>query len=1355
LLALKKFFHHSAFRSYEGDPLQQNAIESALRHESLLAIFPTGGGKSITFQLPALMAAENGRELTVVISPLQSLMKDQVDNLEKNGILNAVTINGLLDPIERQKSLERVEDGSACLLYIAPESLRSVTIERLLLKRKISRFVIDEAHCLSSWGQDFRVDYLYIGEFIRNLQTKKKLDLSIPVSCFTATAKQQVVEDIKQYFEGVLRLNLRVFRTGARRRNLRYQVSEKLNDNEKYSELRIIVERTQAPTIVYVSRTKFATKLTERLQKDGFSALCFHGRMESKEKMSNQDAFMNGNANIMVATSAFGMGVDKDNVEVVVHYDISDSLENYVQEAGRAGRKESIQAECYILFNEDDLDKHFQLLSQTKLSIPEINQVWKAIKGLTNSRAKTSSSALEIARRAGWDDNIRDIEAKVTTAIAALEKAGYVKRGQNAPMVFATSILEKNADAAIQKIYQSSVIPPSEQEAAIRIIKKLFSTKSKRLSTDEKAEARVDYIADQLGLDKNRVIRIIEYLREEHILADQRDITAYIKRSDSQNRVASIIKNFQKIEDFLVDFLQEGKAEYNLKEINGSLSSRGVTSTISEIKTFLHFLGIREIIKFRYSDGSKNFVFMELQLAKKELKKRIERCRPLNLFISEYLVESAKKIAPNRSEAEVLVEFSIQELKDTASRRIDLAGEQYTAEDIESSLFFLSRISAIKIEGGFLVSYNRLQIDRTERNNAIQYKKSDYVDLENYYQQRTEQIHIVGEYAKKMMKDYEAALQFVDDYFKINYSSFINKYFNKEQKANINQPINPTTFARLFGSLNPSQLRIIYDKISSRIVVAAGPGSGKTKVLVHKLASLLLLEEVKNDQLLMLTFSRAAATEFKSRLLNLIGNVAQYVEIKTFHSYAFDLLGLVGDIENSKGIVAQASEKILSGEIEPNRITKTVLVIDEAQDIDINEYNLIQALSSINPDMRVILVGDDDQNIYGFRGSDSKFMAEFIDKAGATKYELVQNFRSGQRIVSFSNSWIAQVSGRLKLTPIQSVLKDEGVVYNIFFPNGVNTSSAVETVLKNELIGTTAILTRTNEEAEHIHALLVNRGRRSKLIQTNDGFSLANIYELRVFHAELLRDRSSPSISEDEWIDVRQFFRNRFSEVKHYKTLVEIINRFSIVNPNSKYISDWEMYLKESRLEDFVTVESDMIIVSTMHKAKGREFDNVFIQSGEHQYLSNEDKRLLYVGLTRAKSKLTISCSKDPFERINRELYDQLIDTTVYPKPEKLTLQLTLRDINLGSCERNERHVKLLSTGDTLQIGANDLCNQAGYQILRFSKTFQARLKLFEQQGYKVAEARVDRLLFWMNKDTGKEALVVLPELTLAGNNVV
>lgn len=554
---LKMFFGFDSYKTFGGEPLQEGAVKAALDHKSLLAIFPTGGGKSITFQVPALMSGEKVKGLTVVISPLQSLMKDQVDNLEKAGVTDAVTINGLLDPIERAKSIERVEDGSASILYISPESLRSRTIENILLGRKIVRFVIDEAHCFSAWGQDFRVDYLYIGDFIKTLQEKKNLTEGIPVSCFTATAKQKVIEDIQAYFKDKLAVDLEVFSTSAARTNLKYKVIEKTNQEEKYSTLRNLIQEKECPTIIYVSRTKTTDELAERLTRDGFPAKPYHGKMDPKEKTENQNAFIAGEVPIMVATSAFGMGVDKKDVGMVIHYEISDSLENYIQEAGRAGRDEQITADCYILYCEDDLNKHFVLLNQTKINIKEIQQVWKAIKDITRLRMTVSQSALEIARKAGWDESIVEIEMRVKTAIAALEESGHIRRGQNTPKVFADSILCRNALEAIERINASELfINDQEKENAVRIIRKLISSRSRSQAQDESAESRVDYIADHLGIEKEKVIGAINLLREEGILADAKDLTAYIKKGEKINRSLQIFESFSSIEKYLAAVLK-------------------------------------------------------------------------------------------------------------------------------------------------------------------------------------------------------------------------------------------------------------------------------------------------------------------------------------------------------------------------------------------------------------------------------------------------------------------------------------------------------------------------------------------------------------------------------------------------------------------------------------------------------------------------------------------------------------------------------------------------------------------------------------------------------------------------------
>jgi len=278
--------------------------------------------------------------------------------------------------------------------------------------------------------------------------------------------------------------------------------------------------------------------------------------MDVKEKTENQNAFISGEIQIMVATSAFGMGVDKKDVGMVIHYDISDSLENYIQEAGRAGRDENITADCLVLFNEEDLNKHFILLNQTKLIIKEIQQIWKTIKGITRFRSTVSISALEIARKAGWDDTVAEIETRVTTAIAALEVAGYLKRKQNMPRIFANSILCETARDAINKITTSSRFDERQKANAVRIIKKLFSSKSRKHANDEIAESRVDYISDHLGIVKREVIDVINLLREENILADAKDLTAFIVKGKIKNRSLTIVETFRQIENYLLPIIE-------------------------------------------------------------------------------------------------------------------------------------------------------------------------------------------------------------------------------------------------------------------------------------------------------------------------------------------------------------------------------------------------------------------------------------------------------------------------------------------------------------------------------------------------------------------------------------------------------------------------------------------------------------------------------------------------------------------------------------------------------------------------------------------------------------------------------
>src|SRR5690606_14783467 len=228
-------------------------------------------------------------------------------------------------------------------------------------------------------------------------------------------------------------------------------------------------------------------------------------------------------------------------------------------------------------------------------------------KEITRFRLTVSNSALEIARKAGWDDNVVEIETRVTTAIAALEDAGYLKRGQNVPRVFANSILSKNAQEAIGKINTSERFNEKQKEKGIRIIKKLFSSKSRKQSNEESAESRIDYISDHLGMVKEEVINIVNLLREEKILADAKDLTAFIKRGDPINRSLAIVITISKIEAFLLDQIQEQEKTFHLKELNEQAEQQGCTDVSPhKLRTIINFWAIKNWVKRQKNDYSNN-----------------------------------------------------------------------------------------------------------------------------------------------------------------------------------------------------------------------------------------------------------------------------------------------------------------------------------------------------------------------------------------------------------------------------------------------------------------------------------------------------------------------------------------------------------------------------------------------------------------------------------------------------------------------------------------------------------------------------------------------------------------------------
>ena len=1341
-LALKRYFGFSEYRLFSNQPLQEKCVVDQVNGKSIIVVFPTAGGKSIAFQVPAFIMADAVKGLTVVISPLQSLMQDQVKNLEETSVFNVGTINGAMNALERTKTIERVKDGDVNLLYLAPESLRSPSIFKLLVKRNIVRFVIDEAHCFSTWGHDFRVDYLYIAKFISRIQKMTMNQKRIPVSCYTATAKKEVLDDISSYFKKNLDLDMELITTDARRENLHFFVHDCKGHHEKMAFIKNLLEMSgDKPVIIYTSRRKSAELVSEELNKSGFVATYYHGGMKSELKNTHQLEFTKGSRNIIVATSAFGMGVDKKDVAYVIHYQVSATIEDYIQEAGRGGRDPGIQAECHILYDEKDVDEHFNLMTQSKLSQSEINQVWRVIKFAGKRRERISISSRELAKQAGWDlEQVGDFDTKIKTIITALENVGYIEREENSARIFATSIRQKSMLEVSKQIERLPNVDEERRELLRRIMKTLFTEKTTSPARGDKPVAMIDELYDLLGIEKKILIDALNILREHRILECENDLFAQIPVGFEEKKSMTYAKRYIDTMRHLIDVLDEKRTNYNLKELNQLVEEKTEKSDVKTIETALRYLNLVKIIEQK-TDGQ--YLYnrsLVMKMKKEDAIDRIDRLAELSTFIIEYTYMLFGEDANVENKT---VNYSVVSLKEQfLNANSTILERSASIEDIEKALLFIIRTGALIVDGGFLVLYNPMTIHILEKNTQKQYTQTDYETFKTYYNQKIQKIHILIHFIRNLTESEEKGLHLVSDYFALPYAEFEKKYITKEYRQILEKPMTKTTYDGLFKDLSVRQKEIISDKTEKNIVVLAGPGSGKTTLLVRKLASLVRLEDVKLSELMMLTFSRAATVIFKQKLQDLIGTRANYIAIKTFHAFCFDVLGEVGNLEKGDSLFTEAIDRIKNHEVEESLITKTTLVIDEAQDMSETEYRLIETLIEYNESMRIIAVGDDDQNIYAFRGSDSSFMMKLAEKECAT-YDLLTNFRSKRNLVAFTQRFVRKIRNRYKKSDCLSHTQEDGSIKLIRYTSPDFYAPIVEQVSANQSGETIAVLTSTNEEAEIMTGQLQNAGIHARLIQSNSSFRLANLFEVDSFLAFF--NECDGDISKDKWGNALDTFKKTYESTPLFENLMELIHGFEILYPEKKYVVDLRSYALESKLEDLYQIQSNSVTVANIHKSKGREFDTVYIMH-QGRNMDQEYLRALYVGLTRAKTHLIIHTDSHLFDDCAYGNIQFSEDLTVYEKPTELIVQFDHSEINLGGSKYCTYAMNRITTGTELVVDEKG-CVFDGKYAVYFSKKAKESIQLRHESGYSCSKAFVQYKVRWYSEEENKTYWIALPKL--------
>jgi ATP-dependent DNA helicase RecQ len=361
---LKKYFNFSEFRSG-----QKEVVEAILKGEDVVALMPTGGGKSLCYQLPAIL----NDKVTVVISPLIALMKDQVESLTARGI-TATFINSSLNSSEIAKRIDAVRRGRTKILYVAPERFGSFEFRKLFSDLEIFLLAVDEAHCVSQWGHDFRPDYSEIKNYVKAL---KKRPI---VAAFTATATPEVKEDIIQKLE---LQNPKVFVRGFDRPNLKFFVQKNIKPKEKYLEVLRLVKSMEGSGIIYTLTRKETENLAQFLRENKVTAAAYHAGMSAPERDKIQSEFMDNKFEVIVATIAFGMGVDKADVRFVIHCGMPSSLEGYYQEAGRAGR-DGESAYCILLHGKKDTNTHKFFIRGNVENMRQLGKGWEEINRVTD-----------------------------------------------------------------------------------------------------------------------------------------------------------------------------------------------------------------------------------------------------------------------------------------------------------------------------------------------------------------------------------------------------------------------------------------------------------------------------------------------------------------------------------------------------------------------------------------------------------------------------------------------------------------------------------------------------------------------------------------------------------------------------------------------------------------------------------------------------------------------------------------------------------------------------------------------------------------------------------------------------------
>ena len=1375
---LARWFGFSDFRPEPADasgrPLQQAIVEAAMARRHVLGILPTGTGKSLCYQIPALSRYDKTGTLTVVISPLVALMADQVAGLEARGIHCCAAINGMLSLPERANVLDRVRLGDVGILVLSPEQLRNKSVRKVLGQREIGMWVLDEAHCLSKWGQDFRPDYRYVGRFIR----EKAGDAEIPpVLCLTATAKPDVVADMLAYFQDRIGIALTVFDGGAGRSNLEFAVVPTTSP-EKFAHVHQLLEIGLPPgggggAIVYCASRRQTEEVAAFLQEKGLAAGYFHAGLAPEAKKSVQQRFIAGELAVISATNAFGMGIDKPDVRLVIHADIPGSLENYLQEAGRAGRDRA-PARCVLLYTPEDVERQFSMSARSRLSRREIQAILRSLQALERKKRggeviATAGEILAEEVEGAFNRDSATDDTRVRTAISWLEEATLLSREENHVQVFPSSLRVASVDEARKTLEGKQLFDDYRRQLLSLVHALVCADPDEGISTDDLMGAS--------GLSADRVRAALYDLERLGIASNDTALTAFVHAGVARSSQKRLDEAAQ-LEQALIALLREAAPDLEpgassvlqLRHAAQRLKDEGHATALPEkLVRILNSIaadgrsddGGRGSIRLRRIDAES--VEVTLQRAWSLLDRTAALRRSAARRALDHLLGGLPAGARG---ADLLAETTLGKLHAAVAADVVLASEvRDTARLLDRALLWMHEQEVLRLNKGLAVfrSAMTLRLGTGRR----KFTKADFAPLQMHYDEQVVQIHVMAEYVQRGLQAMADALRLAMDYFGLERTEFMQRWLPARQKELMRQTT-PASWRRIVEALNnPVQQEIVTDdREQVNMLVLAGPGSGKTRVLVHRIAYLVRVKRENPHGILALAYNRHAAVQIRSRLAELIGDDARGVTVMTCHAFAMRLTGTSflkqapKEEQAFREVIRQAVLLLKGEDTAPEEADEQRdrllagfrwILVDEYQDIGPDQYELIAAIAGrarADEDQRLTLfaVGDDDQNIYGFDGASVEFIRRFEADYGARPAYLVENYRSTGHIIAAANRVIGLAGGRMKAAhPIAidraRALADAGGEW-----------AGIDPVARGRvqvLQGGPDLLTQSvvaMEELQRLASLAPDWDWAQAAVIGRDWKSLDPVRSYCELHgipvqlanedmAQCWRLRETQQLI--AWLHERPGKLIDCAAIGEYLAaqpagpwwtlLSEALGQYALKTGGSElptahfieWLVEWGRELRRRQTG---------LLLLTAHSAKGLEFDHVaIVDGGWNQASRNEDRdaprRLFYVAMTRARKTLAL-VQMQGRHRLLESLADEpsvLVrqDRGVPEVPHALRRRywpLALKDVDLGYAGRQQPHalahraIAALSPGDPLvlrQVAERwELCDRDGQVVGRLARSF-------------------------------------------------